>query len=293
MAPGRARAVFGTRGVQVLKTLDSRPRGNDRPGEFICGFPAIVLPDSVFQGAVLSFVIILPAPLVTLLIDIHTHSYPKSDDSFLSVDDLIEGSKAAGLDGICLTDHDAFWPYEQVRELSQRHDFLVLPGSEINTDGGHVLAFGLCRYEFGMHKPEFLRACADRDGGVLFAAHPYRRRFLEGPGRDPEARAGMLRRATEDPFFGLCEGLEALNGRGSLEQNRFSSDLRRDLEMPSVAGSDAHRPGQIGTAATEFFGRVECLVDLLNLLKAGEHRPVDLRGESSSTASPPLVRANP
>ena len=119
-----------------------------------------------------------------------------SDDSFMSADELIEGAKAAGLEGICRTEHDAFWPGEQVRELSLRHSFLVLPGSEINTDAGHVLTFGLRRYEFGMHKPEFLRACADREGGVLIAAHPYstsahssqRSPSLDGPTHLPDHR---------------------------------------------------------------------------------------------------------
>jgi predicted metal-dependent phosphoesterase TrpH len=215
-----------------------------------------------------------------LLIDLHTHSYPMSDDSFMSVDELIESARAAGLDGICLTDHDAFWADDRVRELSRRHDFLVLPGSEINTDAGHVLAFGLRRYEFGMHKPEFLKACADRDGGVLIAAHPYRRRFLEDPGRDPDARAGMLERAVADPFFGLCDAVETLNGRGTAEQNRYSADLCEALSLPSVAGSDAHRTKQMGTAATEFQGRVECLTDLLRLLKSGSYRPVEMRSPS-------------
>ena len=200
-----------------------------------------------------------------------------SDDSFASVDELIEGAKAAGLDGICLTDHDAFWSDEQIRELCQRHQFLVLAGSEINTDAGHVLVFGLCRYEFGMHKPDYLRASADRAGGILIAAHPYRRRFLEDPGRDPQVRSGMLERAVADPFFGLCEAVESLNGRGSGEQNRYSADLSDTLEMPRVAGSDAHRGGQLGTAATEFLGRVENLEDLSRLIKAGRCRPVDLR----------------
>ena len=199
-----------------------------------------------------------------------------SDDSFISVDDLIQGAKAAGLDGICLTDHDAFWPDERVRELSRQHGLLVLPGSEINTDAGHVLAYGLRRYEFGMHRPEFLRACADREGAVLIAAHPYRRRFLEEPGRDPEARTAMLHRALGDPFFGHCEAMETHNGRGSLEQNRYASDLGHELSAHSVGGSDAHRLGQIGTAATEFLGRVECLDDLLNMIRAGKCRPVDL-----------------
>ena len=211
-----------------------------------------------------------------MLIDLHTHSYPMSDDGFMSVDEAIEGAKSVGLDGVCLTDHDAFWSGEQTRELSLRHDFLVLPGSEINTDAGHVLTFGLQRYEFGMHKPEFLRACADRCGGVLIAAHPYRRRFLEEPGRDPAVRAGMLERAAADPFFGLCEAIEGLNGRGSAEQNRYSADLGASLALPATAGSDAHRVAQLGTAATEFHGKIEDVSDLIRLLKSGQYRPVDL-----------------
>ena len=199
----------------------------------------------------------------------------------MSVDEAVAGAKDAGLDGICLTEHDAFWAEEQTRELSRRHGILVLAGSEINTDAGHVLTFGLHRYEFGMHKPEFLWACVGRNGGVLIAAHPYRRRFLEEPGRDPAARAGMLERAAADPFFGLCLAIEALNGRGSAEQNRYSADLGAALALPGTAGSDAHRAAQLGTAATEFHGKIECLADLIRLLKNGQYRPVDLRAESA------------
>ena len=209
-----------------------------------------------------------------------------SDDSFMSVDDAIEEAKKLGLQGICLTDHDAFWTEEQTRELSRRHDFLVLGGSEINTDAGHVLVFGLHRYEFGMHKPEFLRACADREGGVLIAAHPYRRRFLEGPGQDPAVRCGMLQKAVDDPFFDLCDAVESLNGRGNFEQNRYSSDLSTSLALPATAGSDAHRAAQLGTAATEFHGKVEGLSDLIRLLKSGQFRPVDLlQGRGDLTLS--------
>ena len=76
----------------------------------------------------------------------------------MSVDELIEGSKSLGLDGICLTDHDSFWTDDEVQNLSIKHDFLVLPGCEINTESGHVLVFGLKRYEFGMHRAAFLQS---------------------------------------------------------------------------------------------------------------------------------------
>jgi len=212
-----------------------------------------------------------------LLIDLHTHSYPHSDDSFMSVDELIEGSKSLGLDAICLTDHDIFWTGEQIRELSSKHDFLVFPGCEINTEAGHVLVFGLTQYEFGMHKPDYLQKCVDRAEGVMIAAHPYRRRFLEEPAEKPGIREEMLDRARGDRFFGMCQGIEALNGRGLAVQNQFSLDLGERLSVNMTAGSDAHKMDQIATVATEFDHPVSCLKDLIRELREGHYRPVDLR----------------
>jgi hypothetical protein len=216
-----------------------------------------------------------------LLIDLHTHSYPHSDDSFMSVDELIEGSKSLGLDAICLTDHDAFWTTEQIDDLSNRHNFLIIPGCEINTEAGHVLVFGLSKYEFGMHKPEFLQACVDKAGGAMIAAHPYRRRFIEEPAGKPGVREEMLERAGGDEFFQMCQGLEALNGRGLSIQNQFSLDLGGMLSVSMTAGSDAHKVEQIGTVATEFERPVSCLADLIKELQAGRFHPVDLRHKTA------------
>jgi len=216
-----------------------------------------------------------------LLIDLHTHSYPHSDDSFMSVDELIEGSKSLGLDAICLTDHDAFWTTEQIYDLSNSHNFLIIPGCEINTEAGHVLVFGLSKYEFGMHKPEFLQACVDKAGGAMIAAHPYRRRFIEEPAEKPGVREEMLERAGGDEFFQMCQGLEALNGRGLSIQNQFSLDLGGMLSVSMTAGSDAHKVEQIGTVATEFERPVSCLADLIKELRAGRFHPVDLRNKTA------------
>ena len=216
-----------------------------------------------------------------MLIDLHTHSYPHSDDSFMSVDELIEGSKSLGLDAICLTDHDAFWTTEQIDDLSNSHNFLIIPGCEINTEAGHVLVFGLSKYEFGMHKPEFLQACVDKAGGAMIAAHPYRRRFIEEPAEKPGVREDMLERAGGDEFFQMCQGLEALNGRGLSIQNQFSPDLGGMLSVSMTAGSDAHKVEQIGTVATEFERPVSCLEDLIKELWAGRFHPVDLRNKTA------------
>ena len=195
----------------------------------------------------------------------------------MSVEELIEDSKSLGLDGICLTDHDNFWTAEQTRELSSKHDFLVIPGCEINTEAGHVLVFGLTQYEFGMHKPDFLQAAVERADGVMIAAHPYRRRFLEEPAERPGIREEMLERAGGDGFFQMCQGIEVLNGRGSPVQNQFSLELGGRLRANLTAGSDAHKVEQIGTVATEFQRPVSCLGDLIRELREGRYSPVDLR----------------
>tara|TARA_B110000263_G_scaffold115009_1_gene100238 strand:- start:224 stop:832 length:609 start_codon:yes stop_codon:yes gene_type:complete len=199
----------------------------------------------------------------------------------MSVDELIEGSKSLGLDAICLTDHDAFWTTEQIDDLSNSHNFLIIPGCEINTEAGHVLVFGLSEYEFGMHKPEFLQACVDKAGGAMIAAHPYRRRFIEEPAEKPGVREEMLERAGGDEFFQMCQGLEALNGRGLSIQNQFSLDLGGMLSVSMTAGSDAHKVEQIGTVATEFERPVSCLADLIKELRAGRFHPVDLRHKTA------------
>ena len=211
-----------------------------------------------------------------MLIDLHNHTYPKSDDSFLSADELVDTARSAGLDGICITEHDDFWSPDDTAALTRRHGILVLPGSEINTDAGHVLVFGLRRYRFGMHKPSFLRAEADSLGAVLIAAHPYRRRYLEDPASDPEVRAEMLQRAIADPQLRLFDAVESLNGRGSPNENRFAHDLNQSLGLPGIAGSDAHRIHQIGTAATRFQRRITSLEDLITEIRAGRTEPVSL-----------------
>ena len=207
-----------------------------------------------------------------LLIDLHTHSYPASEDAFAAVAEMIDRAKELGIDGICLTDHDAFWPAATVADLRRRHNFPVFAGSEINTDAGHILVFGPQRYIFGMHKPAFLRQEVNRCGGVMIAAHPYRRRFLADPGRKPEARAEMLKRAIADDFFLSCDALEGINGRGTAAENEFSQDLAAVFHLKSTGGSDAHRLEQLGTAATRFDRPITDLPDLIREIKAGRFR---------------------
>ena len=105
-----------------------------------------------------------------LIIDIHTHTFPTSDDSLLTPEELIEEAKRIGLDGICLTDHDGFWKPEDVVALSKKHDYLIIPGCEVTTEDGHLLVYGLTHYIFGMHNAKFVRDLVDEAGGAIVVA---------------------------------------------------------------------------------------------------------------------------
>lgn len=213
-----------------------------------------------------------------MIIDLHTHTFPSSDDSFQDVDTLIQRAREVGLDGICLTEHDRFWDPGEVAELSRRHRFLVLPGCEVTTEEGHLLVFGLHRYIFGMHRARFVWALAREQGAAVVLAHPYRRNFLPQEARSPEAEEGMLRRTLAMEVFSLVDAVEVANGRGTPRENAFSREVGRRLGLPGTGASDAHRPQDLGTWATEFLSPIDDLDDLVRELRAGRFRPVCLRG---------------
>ena len=219
-----------------------------------------------------------------MLIDLHTHTAPRSDDSYLKPDELIVQAKRAGLDAVCLTEHDWFWDARDITELCQRHNFLVLPGAEITTEEAHLLAFGLEKYVFGMHRASFVKQVVDEVGGAIIVAHPYRRHFPIGAEPEDERYYPALTRACESPLFQVADAIEVLNGRGLEKENAFSQEISEKVTLRGVAASDAHYIEDIGSCATLFQRRIGNLQDLITELKAGRFRAVNLAAESKRIA---------
>ncbi len=212
-----------------------------------------------------------------MLIDLHTHTRVHSMDSVLSPDELVGGAKAAGLDGICITEHDQFWSAGEIARLARRHDLLVLPGCEVTTEEGHILVFGVSGYVFGMHRARTLRAIVERAGGVMLMAHPYRRQFSAEDAPWVAPYEEQVARACANPALEAAHAVEALNGRGTPRENGFSHDVCRRRGLPAIGASDTHEPAEIGRCATEFDDRIAGLEELIAALKSGRYRPVDLR----------------
>lgn len=211
-----------------------------------------------------------------VLIDIHTHTSPRSDDSLVSPEALMSQAKRAGLDGICLTEHDAFWPPIALEPLSEEYGVTLFPGCEVTTEEGHLLVFGLDRYVFGMHRAAFVRELVDRAGGAIVLAHPYRRVYREGTLLREGDYGDMIAQTSHQPVISLVDAVEVLNGRGSEEENGFAAELSRRYNLKGVGGSDSHQLTDIGTYATEFEHPVRNVAELVQEIKAGRFRPVAL-----------------
>ena len=217
-----------------------------------------------------------------MLIDLHTHTYLNSDDSFLSIEELIKESKRVGLDGICLTDHDFFWDEKSIRILSDRHYFLILPGCEVTTEEGHLLVYGLSSYVFGMHKADIVKELADDEGGAIIVAHPYRRRYAQGMEEEEGSYSSLVDRTCQEKVFDLAHGVEVLNGRGSDTENGFSREVADRLSLRGTGASDAHRVEDIGIFATKFDSQIRDIVDLVRELHEGRFSPAVLKERKTS-----------
>ncbi len=216
-----------------------------------------------------------------MIIDLHTHTKPLSDDSYLELPELIQRAKQAGLDAICLTEHDWFRDKDALARLSQEQDFLILPGVEMNTEEGHLLVFRLEEYSFGMHRTEYLKRFVDEVGGAMILAHPYRRNLY-----DDNDLHTAVEQYCQAPIFRFIDTIEVLNGRATERQNRFSQELCRRLNLKGIGGSDAHQISDIPTCATFFEREISNVEELITELKAGRFRAVDLRQGSQGEVIP-------
>jgi predicted metal-dependent phosphoesterase TrpH len=194
-----------------------------------------------------------------LLIDLHCHTRPLSACSSLTLEDLIRGAKRAGLDGLCLTEHDRLRPRDELRELSEKHGIVLLRGMEVTTELGHVLVFGLEEPPPVMFLAGALRAAVDTAGGLVALAHPAR------AGQPPVEHTTLTR---------LFDMVEALNGSDGPEQNRAAAALAGRCRLPGIGGSDCHSAGEIGRAATRLARPVATERELVDELLRGRHQAV-------------------
>ena len=208
-----------------------------------------------------------------MLIDLHTHSI-KSDDGRAKVENYCQWikSKELPIDGFVLTEHRQFDLESNYSDLASKFELVILKGSEVETEYGHVLVFGVTEdlmreFDFtSIHLPlEMVIKTCERHGAVAAPCHPGR------------PRVGMFAHTEE---YGIPKGVrivEIYNGGSRENEDQIAIDNAKDLGYQGIGGSDSHIVSHVGRCATRFSATIGDINDLVNALNSGQFEAVSLK----------------
>lgn len=199
----------------------------------------------------------------TVRFDPHVHT-EASHDCSTPVETVLEAASDCGLDAVAVTDHDAIDASLRAVDRASTRDLVVVPGVEVSTADGHLLALGVTeRPDPG----ESLSATVDAvraAGGVAVVPHPFQ-----------SSRHGVSRRALVD-----CDAVEVHNAWAVTGvQNARARSFARRRDYPAVGASDAHSADVVGRAYTDVTlpdgvsADAWTADDLLAALRAGRTSP--------------------
>ena len=164
--------------------------------------------------------------------DLHVHT-TYSKDSLITPKELVYYAKKRGMNAVAVTDHDQL---EGARKIAKETDFLVIPGMEVSSRDGHIVALNVQELiPKGLSAVETVERI-HKAGGVAIACHPY------------VYFKGCLR----ENVCGTFDAVEVINARAFPYKNsvKKAEKSAKRLGLSRVAGTDAHYGPQIGYAYT-------------------------------------------
>lgn len=197
-------------------------------------------------------------------IDLHVHTWPRSECSHMKPEDLVQEAVRLRLDGFCLTEHQVLWDPAEVKSLARGTGLTILRGNEITTAQGDVLAFGLEKDIKGVITIRELKEEAEAAGAFLILAHPFRGFKLFGMGELDM----KLDQAVRKKAFQFVDAIEIRNGNIRGQENELAEKVAERLNLPGTAGSDAHNLDNVGLWVTDFERVIEDEAALIRELKA-------------------------
>ena len=207
-----------------------------------------------------------------MILDLHTHSI-KSDDGRAKVENYCQWIRSRDLpvDGFVLTEHRQFDLESDYASLSEKFDLRILKGSEVETEYGHVLLFGvtsklLTAFDFSSIRVQLatvLGAC-DEFGAVAVPCHPGRK------------TVGMFSHVEQ---LGVPEGVrivEIYNGGSRDNEDEIATEWTGKLGYLGIGGSDSHIVSHVGRCATRFPADIASEGELVEALRAEEFEALNL-----------------
>ena len=212
---------------------------------------------------------------MSTILDLHTHS-EASEDSRAPVEAYLNWIKLRHterpVDGIVLTEHRQFNRDADYRNLEDKFGTMVLRASEVETNYGHMLVFGvnadmLARFDFADIRldAQTLIDEVGRMGGIVVPCHPGR------------PNIGLYEHYQSKPALNNVVAVEGLNGGSRKGEDERSKELIAKHGFAATGGSDSHLVSLIGLCATRFDADIKTIDDLVIELKTGNYEPVDFR----------------
>jgi len=162
--------------------------------------------------------------------DLHIHS-KYSYDSLLEPKDIIKIAVRRGLSLIAITDHNtlagSLLAIQEVSELTDQFQIMVIPGVEISTNFGDLIAL-FVEEEIKSRILEEVVENVRKQDGMIILPHPY---------RGHKNLKTLLR---------YTDLIEVVNDRSSLKENKRAIRLTKLTRKPFTAGSDAHFSFEVG-----------------------------------------------
>jgi len=195
------------------------------------------------------------------LADLHLHTI-YSYDGTAPLPAVLTRAKQLGLDVIAITDHDEIAGALKALEIAPLYGVEVIPGVEITTAEGDLLALFIKEKVAAGPSPVETVLKVRELGGVCIAPHP----MAGGMGMKSLNAMSILKALRNRKVAETLIGIETYNGT-SIDRvsNHSASLLSNRLKLARTGSSDAHILETIGFGATEFEGKTAA--DLLAALK--------------------------
>jgi predicted metal-dependent phosphoesterase TrpH len=200
-----------------------------------------------------------------MILDLHSHSIA-SDDGRAKVENYCQWiqRKSLPLDGFVLTEHRQFDDASDYRALEDAFGLLILKASEVETEYGHVLVFGVnedLRAAFDFARVDNPLATvlgeAKRCGAVAVPCHPGR------------PKVGLCAHWETRGAVDGIEIIETLNGGSRAGENEQALGFAERYGWGRIGGSDSHIVSHIGRCATQFEDEIRDIEGLVAALRDG------------------------
>ncbi len=203
-----------------------------------------------------------------MLYDFHIHTREYSDCSISSAQEMCVKALEAGLAGIALTEHDAWWPLADMQELQHRFpELTIIRGIEYSCPEGHFLVFlpdpGNGNLP-GWRSVVELIPLVHHHGGIVIWAHPF---------RFDKTRPSWLKHVKPD-------GMEVASSNMHRQAEAMAKKVAAARGILTFRNSDAHHANLIGNYSNELDIPLTCVEDFITYVHKQKH------GDGIRRASP-------